>query len=266
MSQPKRKYTGFAIVAITGVLLLLCAHIFELIRNWKIGSCERDNTLIFYQYKTDYEIGCAGISRAEGFFEQFGFSSDAPITLFIEKHVPFDQEIYEPGQLLGYVNIRSLYALTPSYISSLFKRRRNTFFEIKTDSNSDLKELLISTVAHEVAHLLAVHNFELFTPPPQGFSPRAQMSNGVQEYIASIVQFSSMKEEFRQRVVESFDKKLMFSDELQINSLLFYHSPQKFYIMSYRHFNSLDYIRQREILERIFTNALNPDSLLDIEL
>jgi hypothetical protein len=92
------------------------------------------------------------------------------------------------------------------------------------------------------------------------------MGNAVQEYIASVVQFSSMQREYREEIMAQFDTNLIFNHEQEINSVLFSHSPQEFYIMSYRHFQSKDWYMQREILDRIFTNKLNPDVIFELNL
>lgn len=93
------------------------------------------------------------------------------------------------------------------------------------------KELLTSTVAHEVAHLLALHNFEIKTNLPLAPHLKEKMGNAVQEYIASVVQFSSMQRHYHDEIMIQFDTHLIFNHEQEINNLLFSHSPQEFYIM-----------------------------------
>lgn len=134
------------------------------------------------------------------------------------------------------------------------------------NNKHNLEELLTLTVAHEVAHPLALYNFEIGTnlhlPPHE----KMKMGHAVQEYIAALVQFSSMDRIYRHEIMTQFDTRLIFNHEQEINHLLFSHSPQEFSIMSYRHFQSLDRNMQREILGRIFTNKLNPDSVFEINL
>ena len=60
--------------------------------------------------------------------------------------------------------------------------------------------------------------------------------------------------------------EIIFDDEQQINSILFTCNPEKFGIMSYRHFYSMNTIQQRLLLDRIFSNDLNPDLVSDLDL
>jgi len=260
------KTISFKLPIIAGVILLLYWHVYDLKLSWKNGSCGRENTIVFYRHKTDYKIGCNGISRAERFFKNFGFSTDTPIAVFFEFRVPVDQEIYDPDQIWGYFSIRSLYVLLPSNISPFLNNTGTHFFRVEVNKKNHLEELITSTVAHEIAHLLTLHNFEIQTNLPLEPHLKQKMGTAVQEYIASIVQFCSMQRNYREEIIAQFDPNLIFNHEQEINNLLFSHSPQEFYIMSYRHFLSKDSDMQREILDRIFTNKLNPDSVFEINL
>jgi len=253
------KHISFGLAVIAGTILLLLGHLYDLHRSWKNGSCEREYTTIIYRYYTDYKIACIGISRAERFFQDFGFSTDTPIMIFFENRLPIDQELYDQGQVWGYFNSRSNYIVLPSYFSSLLRKTEKEFFLVKVNRKFHLMELLTSTASHEVAHLLALYNYEMETNSLLETRQKEKMSNAAQEYIASVVQFYSMEKHYRNQILERFDPKLIFDNEQEINNLIFSFSPQEFYIKSHRHFQSEDWSTQKHILKRIFTNKFSPE-------
>ena len=95
--------------------------------------------------------------------------------------------------------------------------------------------------------------------------PYARMGHGVHEYIASIVQLSTMDATLRQRILEQYEPQLFFDREEQINIIFYSCDPQKFNIMSFRHFHIQNKSQQQILLDRIFSNDMNPDLAFEFD-
>jgi hypothetical protein len=163
------------------------------------------------------------------------------------------------------------------YISSLTspfvvdQKRVYLRIENRTETDNErqqrrliLEEFHRSMVTHEVAHLYAQHNFNLRSvEPTQNFT---KMGHGVHEYIASVAQLSTIESTLRQRILQLYDPQVIFDHEEQINIICFACNPEKFNIMSFRHFHGLNKSLQQNLLDRILSNELNPDLIFEIDL
>ena len=228
-----------------------------------MGSCGLGDTTVIYRYKKDYKMACDGIGRAKHFFREYGLADDYPITIFFEHEAAFNSDEHELEQVLGYFDPVSNYIHLPSYVSRTFKRNNTYSFRDVAENNQDFIELFTSVVAHEVAHLLTLRNSEQKYKFLHASASEERMSSGVQEYMAGVVQISSMEESLRERILDSLDKNIVFTNEQQINQLSYLHDPQKFLIMSYRHYYYHDIEERKSVLHRILSRELNPDLIFD---
>ncbi len=227
-----------------------------------VGSCGRKNISIHYEIEEDYLHACEGIARAEKFFLQHNFTiSDDKISLCFSPPVPIDESFNFLMDAYGYCKPDTKSILIRSISSTFIRDSEKRFFKLKLESEFMFKEHHISMIAHEMAHMFAQHNFDLLA---KFKSKTPKMGTGVHEYIAYIVQLSSIEKSILERILQQYDPPSIFTNEHQINALVFTFDPEKFGIMSYRHFYSLHLDEQRNILKRIFSNDLNPDHLLEI--
>ncbi len=158
--------------------------------------------------------------------------------------------------------------MTPSFVTdsqTIYLRIRIGEDPDSTEQSKTVaEEFHRSVITHEVAHLLAQHNFNLMSAEIS--TDQQTMGHGVQEYIASVVQLSSVEPTLRWRILQQYDPQIIFDHEEQINYLVYACDPQIYLIMSFRHFRSLNTSQQKDILDRIFSNDLSPDLAFEFEL
>lgn len=228
----------------------------------RIDFCGHENISIYYEVEDDYLHACEGIARAEKFFHQHNYAiSDDQITLCFSPPVIFDEDSNFLKDAYGYCKPGSKSIFLRSISSPFIRNPEKDFFKLKLESEIMLKEHHISIIAHEIAHIFAQYNFDLLA---EFESEILKMGTGVQEYIAYVVQLSSLEDNFLKQILQQYDPRDIFSHEHQINAFVFALDPEKFGIMAYRHFYSLSPNQQRDILKRIFSNELNPNHLLEI--
>ena len=255
-------------------LLSCCAFTSDQISDLKVASCGHKNISIFYKIKADYLIGCEGIARAKNFFTNYGFAVGSPIRIYFRQRVTANVSGPTAGeeQIYGYYNPRTMSVYISSLSSPFVTESKGAYLRIEYQKDSGiskqqrrqiLEEFHRSVVTHEIAHLLAQHNFNLRSVEMS--DPHAKMGHGVHEYIASIVQLSTMESTLRQRILQQYDPQLFFDREEQINIIFFACDPQNFNIMSFRHFHSQSKSQQQILLDRIFSNDLNPDLVFDLD-
>lgn len=240
----------------------------------KVGSCGYENIAIYYVIKEDYLIGCEGIARAKIFFINYGYAVDIPISIYFSQRISVNlttpRTIQE--QIYGYFDPKNMSVYMSSLTSSFVVDPKRVYLRIENRTETDnerqqraliLEEFHRSVVTHEVAHLYAQHNFNLRSvEPSQTFS---KMGHGVHEYIASVVQLNTMESTLRQRILQLYDPQVIFDREEQINIICFACNPEKFNIMSFRHFHGLSKSQQQNLLDRILANELNPDLIFEME-
>lgn len=232
----------------------------------KFGSCGNKNISIYYKYNADYLSGCEGIKRAKKFFLKYGYTVDTPIIIYFKHEVT----INFPGEgikhVVGCFDAKNKIIYMSSLDSPLFKNPHRVylrieklkgFSETKLRNYDTLGEFHRSMVTHEVAHLLAQHNYNLqFSEKEHTYR---EMGHGVQEYIASVVQLSTMEPSLLRNVLKQYDAAIIIDNEEQISIILYACDPEIFCIMSYRHFHSHSRSQQQNLLDRILSNNLNPD-------
>lgn len=222
----------------------------------KTGTCGHPNISISYDLEADYLIACDAIIKAKTFFQRCGYDVDTPISLYFGDHITVNNSFLGHTPIYGYFDPRSMSIFISSLTSPFIKNSSKEHFKIDFQPAIMQAEYHRSVVAHEVAHLLAQHNFNLQTA---SLKPSPKMGHGVQEYIAHVVQFSSMTPALLQRILEQYSSEIAFTSEQQINYLLYACDPEIFAIMSYHHFHSIPQTQQRALLDQIFANGLNPD-------
>lgn len=240
----------------------------------KAASCGLKNISIFYKDTADYLIGCEGIARTKNFFASYGYAVDVPIRIYFLQRVTVNISNPSAGreQVYGYFDPETLSVYISSITSPFVNDSSGVYLRIEYYKESGisqqqrrhiLEELHRSVVTHEVAHLLAQHNFKLRSVEMS--NPYAKMGHGVHEYIASIVQLSTMEATLRQRILQQYEPQLFFNREEQINIIFYACDPQKFNIMSFRHFHNKNKSQQQILLDRIFSNELNPDLAFEFD-
>lgn len=96
------------------------------------------------------------------------------------------------------------------------------------------RDLYRSLVSHEVAHAVAACNFEISEPSIQA-----------KEYIAYVVQFSTMNAAQRDNVLSQYPGQ-GFEGDWQMSTTIYLFDPMRFGVQAYRHFlkpgNGRDYL------------------------
>ncbi|MCP3890539.1 MAG: hypothetical protein GY702_16955 [Desulfobulbaceae bacterium] len=240
----------------------------------KVGSCGQDNIAISYLATEDYFIGCEAIAQTKNFFRTYGYAVDVPIHIFFNEQVTINDNTSELSheKIHGIFNPKTMSIQICSLASSFVTNSQSFYLRIRIGEDPDSTELSKtvveefhrSVITHEVTHLLAQHNFNLMSAEIS--IDQHTMGHGVQEYIASVVQLSSIDPTLRWRILQQYDPQIIFDHEEQINYLFYAWDPQIFLIMSFRHFQSLNTSQQKDILDRIFSNEFNPDLSFEFEM
>jgi len=227
----------------------------------KVNTCGRENISIYYEIEEDYIITCEGIDRAEEFFTTLGYAVETQVTIYFSHQATVREMISGHEAIYGYFDPDTMSIFISSLASPFVRNSERVYFNIEFQPGFMLEEYHKSVVAHETAHLFAQHIFNLKVGAGVD---KPKMGHGVQEYIASVVQLSSMEPALLQRILRQYATGIIFDDEQQINSILFACNPEIFAIMSYRHFHSLNTNQQRVLLDRMFSNDLNPDLVFEL--
>ena len=88
-----------------------------------------------------------------------------------------------------------------------------------------------------------------------------EIGQAVHEYVAYVVQLTTMDENLRKVIMNQNSSDLVFNSDFEINSLVHFIVPHKFGIMSYNHFQNQD---QASWLEGIVSGEFDPDQMLDV--
>jgi hypothetical protein len=124
-------------------------------------------------------------------------------------------------------------------------RKFKTWFGIPID-----RSLYRSLVSHEVAHLVADCNFKISKPSIQA-----------KEYIAYVMQFSTMEPVLRERVLSQFPSE-GFEGDWQMGTTIYLFDCMGFDVRAYRHFLKPD--NGRDCLHAILTGKALDDQLLHV--
>jgi hypothetical protein len=262
----------FTVLILNVIVLLLTYYGFASNQNpdKRVGSCGHYNILISYENPEDYLAGCEGIERAKRFFTYFGYTVDIPIHIYFRQqvNVKINGSNADQKQIYGCCNPQNMSIYLTSLSSPFVNDPERVYLGIGFKAATDIvnkqirqviEEFHRSFVAHEVTHLFAQHIFNRrFSEASQ---PYTTMGHGVQEYVASVVQLSTMEPTLLQRILQNYNPNVIFEYEAQINILSYLLNPQDFVIKSFQHFHSQDNSQQQKLLDRILSNELNPDSV-----
>ncbi len=268
---------AFTVLVLFVIVSLLSYSCFTSNQNTDLNVffCGYENVTISYEKKKDYLIGCEGIARAKNFFANYGYAVDVPVRLYFKQRVIIAIDLPETNQkqIYGYFDPKTMSVHVSSLGSAFVLEQEKVRFRLglpkKTENVKRQRRLMLeefhrSSIAHEVAHLYSQHNFNLQSPKTN--KTVAKMGHGVQEYIASVVQLSTMESTLCQNILRLYVPEIIFDDEQQINVILYVCDPEMFCIMSFRHFQSMNINQQRIFLDRIFSNNLNPDLVFNFDL
>jgi len=193
----------------------------------KIGSCGHDNIVISYLATEDYFISCEAAAKAKEFFSTYGYAVDVPIHIYFNKQVTISGDTSELSheKIYGLFNPKTMSIQICSLASSFLTDSHSIYLRIRIEEDSGSRieqsktvaeEFHRSVITHEVAHLLTQHNFNLMSAKIS--TDQQTMGHGVQEYIASVVQLSSIEPTLRRRILLQYDPQILFDHEEQIIS------------------------------------------------
>ena len=182
-------------------------------------DCRGDRITISGATPEEIALACAGISDALGFFRQYGFNTDIDIDVTVQ-----------PKVLAGDAKDLSFAVL------GQYRPRENQVFMTSLETQREMAVdkpvfrvpfapvQFREVVAHEVAHVLAEHNFT--HPDP---------SRLVHEYIAYIVQMTTMAPERRAEIFAAYTVQ-PFEEPLDINPMVYAIAPDTFALKTYFYF------------------------------
>ncbi len=224
------------VTATVGVALLLTGSLTGGMAKADDRPCHNSKVVVALSQSEDRETACTGAIDAISFLEINGLRLAGPI------HIHLMGRITE-GVLpdaLGYFDSRTLRVHVQNFSASKEAVQGLGIFGLPMD-----RDLYRSIVVHEVAHLIASHNFTMESPP-----------RAAQEYIAYVTQLATMPPSLRGRILANFPGE-GFQTSVEINSINYMFSPQKFAVGVYRHFvrteNGAAYFR------RLLAGEIRPD-------
>ncbi|MCK5364494.1 MAG: hypothetical protein KAR22_16075 [Gammaproteobacteria bacterium] len=177
--------------------------------------CQNSKAVVDSSHPEDWKTACAGAIDAISFLEANGLRLAGPI------HIHLMGRITEGvlADALGYFDSRTLRVHVQNFSASREAVQGLGIFGLPMD-----RDLYRSIVVHEVAHLIASHNFTMESPPRMA-----------QEYIAYVTQLATMPPSLRGRILANFPGE-GFRAPMEINSINYMLSPEKFAVGVYRHF------------------------------
>jgi hypothetical protein len=205
----KKRATSTAIV---GVVLLLTESLNGCTSKVGHRPCPNSKVVVAAAQPEDWETACRGAIDAITFLEANGFRYGGLINI----HIVSRMAEKKTHHIFGFFDSRDerVHILKFSAI-----RRMVQVFGLPID-----RDLYRSIVTHEVAHLIANHNFTMKSP-----------ARAAQEYIDYVTQLATMHPSLRKRVLVCFSGP-GFENTREINSLVFALAPDAFAVMAYRHF------------------------------
>ncbi len=230
------------LTAIVGVAVLLTGSLNGGTTMANHRPCPNSKVVVALSQSEDCETACTGAIDAISFLEANGFRLAGPINIHPMGRIT--DEIL--ANAFGYFDSRTERIYVQSFSASQGAVQGLGIFGLPMDRN-----LYRSIVIHEVAHLIAIQNFTMESP-----------SGAAQEYIAYVTQLATMPPSLRGRILANFPGE-GFRASMEISSIYYMLSPQKFAIGVYRHFvrteNGAAYFR------RLLTGEIRLDPWMDAE-
>jgi len=186
------------------------------------NRCSHLNVVVRSPAPADALAACEGARDAIVFLESNGLRVTGEIAISLSAKLPTAVSSSAAGCYLESER-KVLILVYPEF------RKLKTWFGIPID-----RSLYRSLVSHEVAHLVADHNFKVSKP-----------SIKAKEYIAYVTQFSTMEPALRRRVLLQFPCD-GFEGDWQMGATIYMFDCMKFGVRAYRHFlkmaNGRDYL------------------------
>jgi hypothetical protein len=187
--------------------------------------CSALNVVVRSPYQADALIACEGARDAMGFLASQGLELPHNIAIDLLARLPAGVSESAAGCCVESER-RALILVYSGF------KKFNTWFGVPID-----RSLYRSLVSHEVAHLVAAHNFRI--PKP---------SIPAKEYVAYITQFETMEPGLRDSVLSHFPCEA-FEGERQMNTIIYMFDCMRFGVRAYRHYLKL--ANRREYLQSI---------------
>ncbi len=203
------------LTAIVGVAVLLTGSLNGGTAMANHRPCTNPKVVVALSQSEDCETACTGAIDAISFLETNGFRLAGPIN--IHPMGGITDEIL--ANAFGYFDSRTERIYVQSFSASQGAVQGLGIFGLPMD-----RDLYRSIVTHEVAHLIAIHNFTMESPPGMA-----------QEYIAYVTQLATMPPGLRDRILANFPGE-GFRTSMEISPVIHMLSPENFAVRVYRHF------------------------------
>ncbi len=203
------------LTAIVGVAVLLTGSLNGGTAKADHRPCHNSKAVVDSSHPEDWETACAGAIDAISFLEANGFRLGGPINIHMMGRIA-EKKL---AHAFGYFDSQDERVHVLNFSASHGAVQGVGIFGLPMD-----RDLYRSIVTHEVAHLIASHNFTMESPP-----------RVAQEYIAYVTQLATMPPGLRDRILANFPGE-GFRTSMQINSVIHMLSPEIFAVRAYRHF------------------------------
>ncbi len=234
--------TPTTLIAIVGVAALLTGSLNGGMAMDNHRPCPNSKVVVALSQSEDCETACTGAIDAISFLEANGLRLVGPINIHPMGRIT--DEIF--ANALGFFDSRTERIYVQSFSTSQGAVQGSEIFGLPMD-----RDLYRSIVVHEVAHLIAIHNFTMESPPGMA-----------QEYIAYVTQLATMPPGLRDRILANFPGE-GFRTSMEISPVIHMLSPENFAVRVYRHFvrteNGAAYFR------RLLMGEIRLNSWMDVE-
>ena len=203
------------LITIVGVAFLLTGSLNGGTAVANHRPCPNSKVVVALSQPEDCEIACTGAIDAISFLEANGLRLAGPINILPMGRIT--DEIL--ADAFGYFDSRTERIYVQGFSASQRAVQGLGIFGLPMD-----RDLYRSIVAHEVAHLIASHNFTMKSPPGMA-----------QEYIAYVTQLATMPPGLRDRILANFPGE-GFRTSMEISPVIHMLSPENFAVRVYRHF------------------------------
>ena len=231
------------LTATVGVALLLTGSLNGGTANADHRPCDNSKAVVDLSQPEDWETACAGAIDAISFLEANGFRLGGPINIHMMGRIA-EKEL---AHAFGYFDSQDERVHVLSFSASHEVVQGVGIFGLPMD-----RDLYRSIVTHEVAHLIASHNFTMKSPPGMA-----------QEYIAYVTQLATMPPGLRDRILANFPGE-GFRTSMEISPVIHMLSPENFAVRVYRHFVRTE--NGAAFFRRLLTGEIRLDLWVDLVL